>query len=179
MKERDKKGKLKGGTIGLLFVLAISFYIGIYWEKLDAVRAAVGFVLDPTFGVLIEWNTFIGFLITVAVISLILTIAQKFFTDQAELKILKAEQKAVQEEMKQYKNHPEKLIELQKKSFSTMPKMMHLTMRAFVYTGVPIILFFRWFQEMLAPIYGGWWILYYLIGAMIFSIIFRKIFKVV
>jgi len=70
-------------------------------------------------------------------------------------------------------------MELQKKSFSTMPKMMHLSFRAFAYTGVPLILFFRWFQETLSPIYGGWWLLYYLIGAMIFSSIFRKIFKVV
>lgn len=97
---------MKAGTVGLLFVLALSMYIGFAWEDLDSVRAGVGSVLEPSFGALIEWNTFLGFLISVGVISLILTLAQKFFTDQKELRILKAEQKAVQKEMKQYRDHP-------------------------------------------------------------------------
>lgn len=169
---------MKAGTIALFFVLALSLYIGYYWEDLDTVRAGVHYIFDPTFGALIGWSTFLGFMVTVAIISLILSLAQKFLTDQKELKILKAEQKAVQAEMKQYRDHPEKLLELQKKSFQTMPKMMHLTMRSFVYTGIPIILFFRWFQEILHPIYGGWWILYYIIATMIFSSIFRKLLKI-
>lgn len=170
---------MKAGTIGLIFVLALSLYIGYFWDSLDTVREGVKAVLDPTFGMLMEWNLLFGFLITVGIITLVLTLAQKFLTDQKELKKLRDEQKAVQKEMKEYKNHPEKLLELQKKSFETMPKMFHLTMRSFVYTGVPIILFFRWFQGILNPIWGGWWILYYIIAAMVFSSIFRKVLKVV
>ena len=171
--------KITGSTIGLIFVLAVSLYIGFFWEKLDSVRAVVNAVLNPTFGALLAWSTLPGFLIIVAIIALILTLAQKLFTNQVELKKLRQEQKAVQQEMKQYRDQPEKLMELQKKSFETMPKMMHLAFRSFAYTGIPIILFFRWFQEILDPIYGGWWLLYYIIATMVFSTIFRKVLKVV
>jgi uncharacterized membrane protein (DUF106 family) len=168
---------MKKETWILFFVLFISLYIGYQWDDLDSLRTGVHAILDPSFGKLIAWNNFWGFLAITAVLAFVLTMAQKFLTDQTELKKLKAEQKAVQQEMKKYKDHPEKLLELQKETFKSMPKMMHLTMRSFTYTGVPIILFFRWFQEVLNPIYGGWWILYYLIGTMIFSGVFRKVFK--
>ena len=168
----------KGGLVIALFVLFISFIIGIYWERLDSVREGVHFVLDPTFGRLIGYNSLIGFIITVAIISLALTLAQKYLTNQEELKKLKAQQKAIQKEAKQYKNQPEKMMELNKKTLEVTPKMLQLSMSHIAYTALPIILFFRWFQEILSPIYGGWWLFYYIILTLIFSSILRKALKV-
>ena len=80
--------------------------------------------------------------------------------------------------MKKYKDHPEKLLEFQKKQLEFIPKTLELTIKPLIYTSIPIILLFRWFGDFLNPVFGGWWILYYLIGAMIFSGIFKKVFKV-
>ena len=87
--------------------------------------------------------------------------------------------------MKKYKDHPEKLMELQKKQFEFIPKTMKLSMRAIVFTGIPFILFFRWFMDFFTaigdPKFFGFlsWFWFYLIFSIIFSSILRKIFKVV
>jgi len=114
------------------------------------------------------------------------TLAQKYATDQVALKELKKEQKAIQKQMKEFKEHPEKLMELQKKQMKLFPKQMKLSMRAIAFTGVPLILFFRWFQDFFTTLgdvkfFGiiGSWFLFYLIIAMVFGSILRKYMKVV
>jgi uncharacterized membrane protein (DUF106 family) len=162
------------------FVLAMLIPIAIFsmWDKYPAIKSAVHAVLDPSLGFLLSWNLIIGFILITALLAFIQTLAQKFLTNQEELKKLKAEQKILQEEMKKYKDHPEKLMELQKKSLEFIPRTMDLTLNSVFYTTVPFILLFRWFQAYLVPIWGGWWILYYLLGTLFFSQIFRKMLDV-
>ena len=85
--------------------------------------------------------------------------------------------------MKEFQSHPEKLMELQKKQFAMMPRQMKLSMRSIIYTGIPFILFFRWFNDYFTvnpvKVFGflGWfWA--YLIASIIFTSIFRKVFNV-
>ena len=92
--------------------------------------------------------------------------------------------------MKKYKDHPEKVAELSKKQLEFIPKTFKLTSRAVMFTGIPFILFFRWFTDVFtvmevttgAPIkFFGFlgWFWFYLIFTMVFSSILRKTFKVV
>lgn len=162
------------GMIIFLIMFVVSAYIASSWDTLPAVRNAVGSVLDPTLGFLLKWNIYVGFIIIIALTSLILTLSQKYLSDQGELKKLRAEQKILQGEMKKYKEHPEKLMELQKKQLEFLPKTFDLTIKPIMFTTIPIVLFFRWFGSYLTPQFGGWWILYYIIGSMVFSTIFRK-----
>jgi len=164
-------------------VLLISLYIVGQWNatlfgERDFLKNKIDYVLNPTLGVILNSNIYVGFILIVAITSLILTLAQKYLSNQAELRELKKEQKILQEEMKKFKDHPEKLIELNKKQLEFIPKTFNLTMKPLMYTSIPIILLFRWFGEYLDPIFGGWWILYYIIGSLIFSSIFRKVFDV-
>lgn len=162
----------------IFIVMLVSLYIAYQWDHLPVIKESVSLVLDPIFGGILEWNIYVGLIVVVAFTSAILTLAQKFFSDQKELRVLKKEQKYLQEEMKKYKAHPEKLMELQKKQLEFIPKTFHLTMQPMIYTGIPVILLFRWFSEYFSAAFGNWWIAYYLIGAMIFSSIFRKLFNV-
>ena len=161
-----------------MIVMVVSLIIVYYWDKIPFIKNSVSYVLNPTLGALLNFNVWLGFIIIVALTSLILTLAQKYLTDQESLREIKKEQKFLQAEMKKYKDHPEKLMEFQKKQLEIFPKTFQLTMKPMMYTSVPIILLFRWFGDYLRPVFGGWWILYYLIGAMIFSGIFRKVFNV-
>lgn len=161
-------------TIGLL----VSFVIVGMWDSVPAIKNTVNGILDPSFGKLISWNLILGFAIVVGVLAFLLTLVQKYTTDQKSLKELKKEQKILQEEMKKYKDHPEKLLELQKKQFEFLPRTMDLTATSILYTIVPMILLFKWFGAILQPVWGGWWILWYLVAFMIFSSIFRKWFDV-
>ena len=182
----NKEGSFKP----IFFVMVVSLVIAFYWDKIDFIKNSVHAVLNPSAGALLNWDLTFGMLIIVFVIGLVTTIIQKYATDQKTLKELKAEQKILQEEMKKYKEHPEKLMELQKKQFEFLPKTMKLSMRAMIFTGVPFILFFRWFMDFFtamevatgAPVrFLGFlsWFWFYLIFTIVFSSIFRKYMDVV
>lgn len=180
----DTQGK-EGSFKPIVFIMLISLAIAGFWNSVPIIKDSVHAILDPSAGVLLNWNLTWGMLILVFIIGIITTIVQKYATDQETLRELKKEQKILQGEMKKYKDHPEKLMELQKKQFEFIPKTMKLSMRAIVFTGVPFILFFRWFMDFFAaigdPKFFGFlsWFWFYLIFSIIFSSIFRKVFKVV
>ncbi len=182
-KENTKKGE--GGFVGIFIVMFISVIIAALWNKVDFIKNSAHYVLNPTAGALLNWNVTIGMSIIILVISLFMTIVQKYATDQKTLREMREEQKILQVEMKKYQNHPEKLAELTKKQFEFFPKTMKLTMRPIVYTAIPFILFFKWFSDFFAATAGfkflGFlnWFWFYFIGTIIFSSILRKVMKVV
>jgi uncharacterized membrane protein (DUF106 family) len=181
---KDKEAK-EGSFAPLIIFMLISLVLAGLWDKVPAIKNSIHFILDPTAGALLSWNLNIGMLIVVLIITIITTIVQKYATDQKTLKEMRKEQKEIQNQMKELKDHPEKMMELQKKQFAMMPKQMKLSMRAIIYTGIPFILFFRWFQDYFvasgSPKFwlGLGWFLFYLISAMIFSSILRKWWDVV
>ncbi|MEK6817387.1 MAG: EMC3/TMCO1 family protein [Nanoarchaeota archaeon] len=190
--ENEKKENKKGeGGFGLIiFILLISMIIAGLWDKVPAIKNSVHYTLNPSAGFLLNWNLNIGMLIVVFVITILTTIVQKYATDQKALKELKKEQKEISQQMKEFKNHPEKLLELQKKQFKLIPKQMKLSMRAIAYTGIPFILFFRWFGDYFLVLeetagqpvrfwLGMSWFIFYLLFAIVFGAILRKWWDVV
>jgi uncharacterized membrane protein (DUF106 family) len=181
---KEKSAKEGSFTPLIIFMIFTLVFAGL-WDKVPAIKNAIHFVLDPTAGSLLNWNLNIGMLIVVLIITVLTTIVQKYATDQKTLKELRTETKEIQKQMKEFKNHPEKMMELQKKQFAMMPKQMKLSMRAIIYTGIPFVLFFRWFNDFSiaagSPKFwlGLSWFWFYLIFAMIFSSILRKWWDVV
>lgn len=187
---RMAKKKKEGSFKIMMIVMVLSLIIAGMWDKIAFLKEIIHSVLDPTAGFLLNWDLTFGMLIIVFVISLITTLVQKYATDQDALKELKAEQKILQEEMKKYKDHPEKVMELQKKQFEFIPKTMKLSTRAMAYTSIPFILFFRWFNDYFAAVeeatgmpvrffgFFGWFIFYF-ITTIIFSSILKKKMDVV
>lgn len=161
-----------------------SLAIASLWSRIEVFRDAVHYVLDPSAGALLNWNVTWGMLIIILIIAVFTTVVQKYTTDQETIKKLKEEQKILQEEMKKFRDNQPKLVELQKKQFEFMPKMMKLSMGSIIYTGVPFILFFRWFMDFFTaignPKFLGifTWFWFYLIFTMIFSSVLRKVLKV-
>ncbi len=180
----DNKGK-EISFRGIFLIMLVSMLIAIFWESAPFIKNTAHLILDPTAGRLLNWNLTVGMFCIIAFISLIMTLTQKYLTDQETLKEMKKEQKELQNEMKKYKEHPEKLMEFQKKQLEFVPKMMKISMRGIVYTSIPLILFFRWFMDFFSeigdPRFFGFlsWFWFYLLGSMIFSSILRKMMKVV
>ena len=172
---------MKGIKI-MFLIMIVSLFIPIFWEKMPIIKNSVHFVLDPTAGLLLNWNKTIGMLFITIIIAILSMLAQKYLTDQEEMKKIKAEQKILQEEMKKYKDHPEKLMEFQKKQLEFIPRTMDITMRSTLYTFVPFILLLRWFMDYFQQGYKFFgflsWIWFYIIFLIIFSIILKKVFKV-
>ncbi len=181
---KNKEGK-EGSFTPLIIFMLISLILAGLWDKIPAIKDSIHYVLDPSAGALLNWNLNLGMLIIVFVITLLTTIVQKYATDQKTLKELRTEQKELQKQMKEFKEHPQKLMELQKKQFAMMPKQMKLSMRGIIYTGIPFILFFRWFNDYFVGagnpkfFLGMGWFLFYFIGAIIFGSILRKYMDVV
>ncbi len=181
MDNADKKGSL----IPIVIVMFLSLLIAFYWDKAAFIKNSVHAVLDPSFGALINWNLEIGMILIILLITVISTLIQKFATDQKAMKELRQEQKILSEEMKKYRDHPEKMAEFSKKQMEFFPRTMRLTSRAMLFTSIPLILFFRWFSDVFAAmgnpkffgIFG--WFLFYLVLAIVFSAILKKVLKVV
>ncbi|MCK5624636.1 DUF106 domain-containing protein [Candidatus Pacearchaeota archaeon] len=181
----DNQGK-EGSFRPIIIVMLISLVIAGLWDKIPVIKNSIHAILNPSAGALLLWDVSWGMTFIILIITLIVTLAQKYATDQVALKELKKEQKEIQKQMKEFKEHPEKLMELQKSQFKLFPKQMKLSMRAIAFTGVPLILFFRWFQDFFVNLgdvkfFGiiGSWILFYFIIAIIFGAILRKYLKVV
>src|SRR3989344_2965364 len=160
---KDKKGE--GGFTLIIIIMLASLLIASLWDKTPAIKNSVHYILNPSAGFLLDWNLNIGMLIVVFVITLLTTIVQKYATNQEALKELKKEQKLMQKQMK-------------------------LSMRALAYTGIPFILFFRWFGDYFIaaeeiagePIrlwLGMSWFLFYILFAIVFGAILRKWWDIV
>jgi len=175
----------KGGFFPIILITIISLVMASFWDRIPFMKNAVHAALDPSAGALLRWNLTIGMILVVFIITLITTLIQKYGTDQKALKELKHEQKLLQEEMKKYRDNPAKITELSKKQMEFIPKTFKLTSRTILFTGIPFILFFRWFYDFFAvigqPKFFGFlsWFWFYLIFTLIISSILRKVMKVV
>ncbi|MDP2925411.1 MAG: EMC3/TMCO1 family protein [Nanoarchaeota archaeon] len=177
-----KKDDMKGMKI-LLLVFVLTMLAAFLWDKVPIIKQSVHAIANPTLGKLLDFNTLYGMFLIVGIFTLITTLIQKYFTDQTTLKEIKKEQKILQEEIKKYRDNPEKIMELNKKQLEFIPRTMEITMRPTIYTIIPLVLFFRWFSDyfILSP-YKFFnfmtWFWFYLVFTIIFSMIFRKVFDV-
>ena len=168
----------------ILFVMVAALLIASLWNTVPLIKATVNFILNPIFGLILNLNLFWGLLVIILFINLAQTLIHKYTTDQEGLKKLKEEQKEFQQQMKQLKDQPEKMLELQKKQMGNLPKSLSLSMKSVVYTTIPLILFFRWFQDFFSfkenptIFLGMGWIGTYVIFSIIFSMILKKVLKV-
>jgi uncharacterized membrane protein (DUF106 family) len=176
----------------MLLVFAISIVLASLWNAIPVIKNSVHYALDPTAGRLLSFNPNLGMIIISLFISILISIVQKYTTDQEALRELKKEQKAMQEEMKKYRDNPDKMLEVQKKQMELMPRQFELTMSSSLYTIVPIILFFRWFSDYFTAnssvkllgflmasksfLFPGW-VWAYLILSIIFMIILKRLLK--
>lgn len=175
----------EGSFRGIFIVMIISLMIAFFWDSSPFIKNTVHAILNPTAGTLLNLNLTWGMITLVFLITLAMTLIQKYGTDQETLRELKKEQKILQEEAKKYREHPEKLIEFQKKQMEFIPKTLKLSMRPIMITGIPLILFFRWFIDFFSvagnPKFFGFfsWFWFYLISSIVLSSILRKVLKVV
>ena len=180
----DNKGK-EGSFRTLFIIMGISLIIAYYWPTATWISGSVHAILDPTFGALLNWNLTIGMLIIVAIVSTFTALVQKYTTDQETIRDLKKQQKEISNRTKEFRHDPAKMMEIQKEIFPISSKLMRLSMRPIMFTGIPFILIFRWYMDVFTamgdPKFFGFlsWFWFYLIFAIVLGGIIRKLLKVV
>lgn len=107
-----------------------------------------------------------------------------FILDKERLRDIKAKQKSLQEEVKQHRDNPQKMMELNQQMVSHSMEMMKHSFKPMLITFIPIIIFFKYMTDIFSTTYLGVkyflfpvWLWYYLIASIIGSIIFRKLLK--
>ena len=179
----NNEGK-EGGFGLILLVMVASLAIAAFWNSLPFIKNSVGAVLNPTAGALLNLNLTYGMLVLVLLLSIFMTLIQKYTTDQKTLREMKEEQKKMQEDLKKLEVGSKEHSELSMKSLKFVGPMFKLSMRPIIYTAIPIILLFRWFTDYFSLVdfkFFGFlsWFWFYLLGSIIFSSVLRKVFNVV
>ena len=113
-------------------------------------------ILNPIFGPLLKLPSLWTIMILSFLISLIITLIQKYATDQNRLKEIKEEMKSIQKRIKEEKDPNEKM-KIQKEHMKLVPEQLKHSMKSMMYTFIPIILIFSWMNANLAydPILPG------------------------
>ena len=125
--------------------------------------------------------------LAVIVITLLITIVQKYTVDQNVMRELKEDSKKMRKELKSIKHDPVKMQLHQKKMMDLSMKQMKMSFKPMMYYMIPLIVFFTWMRNVmgnmvvLRPPIWPWEMGYlgtYILLSIFFSIIFRKILKV-
>lgn len=119
-------------------------------------------------------------IIFASLITFVLTLVTKYTTDQKRMKEIRDIQKSHQQKMKeaQKAKDDKKIMEYQKEIMSYSMELMKHSFKPMLITTIPMLLLIVWIRDIYSPILSSWfW--YYLVAAIVSSIIFRKVLKVV
>lgn len=127
---------------------------------------------------IIQANPKISIIIIAAAVAFLSILVTMLFTDRQKMKELRDRQKKCQELMKQHKGDVKKTMEVQKELMACSMEQMKSGFKPMLITFIPFIILFAFIKKVFAatPIASSWfW--YYLITAIVASMIFRKILK--
>jgi len=138
---------------------------------------------NSIFGPLINFNPEFGLILISFLLTIVITIAYKYLTDQELMKSLKAELKELQGQMKEFKHDTAKVMQLQKVSMEKNMKYMMHSFKPTLFTFVPLIIVFGWLRSAYETIELSFlglhsWLWIYILSSIIFSIILRKLMRV-
>lgn len=149
-------------------------------------------VLERFFDLILGWVNLFGSpwnVITISfIITLLITLAYKYLTNQVVMKELKAKMKELQATMKEDRTNKE----AQKEFMSIQMGYMKHSFKPMLYTFLPLILIFGWMRTTFnsgtdiiswstkIPLFGTGlgWLGVYIISSIIFSMIIRRVMKI-
>ena len=107
-------------------------------------------VLDPLFRPLLNLHPALSLSIITLLITLIMVLVYKKFTDQEVMKSVREEMKQIQKDMKEFQHDAAKVMELQKRSLEKAGQQFKQSMKPMFITMIPIIILFGWLSTNLA-----------------------------
>ena len=120
-------------------------------------------------------------------VSLMITVVNKFAVDQNVIREIKKQIKKYQKEMKANRNNIDKMKEIQPKMMELSMKQMKMSFKPMLYYFLPLILVFSWLKKTMVGVVvlplAFWpghlgWLGSYILLSILFSTVFRKLLKV-
>ena len=134
----------------------------------------------PDFLSLIQFYPRISIVLIALLVSFFISLINYFFLDKERMKEIKSKQKEIQKKIKEHQKagETEKMLQLQKEMMADMPEMFKHSFKPMLITLVPILLMFSYVRNVFAQTtLASSWFWWYLITALISSMIFRKLLK--
>jgi len=111
-------------------------------------------------------------------VTLFITIVTYFMTDRERMKEIKTKQKELRKEIKNHRDNPQKMLELNKQMMEDMPEQMKHSFKPMLVTIVPLLILFSWLRGTFADsTIASTWFWWYLGSSLVFSITLRKMFR--
>jgi len=111
-------------------------------------------------------------------VSLFISLINYFVLDKEKVREGRARQKELNKQMKESKHDPVKTMEIQKELMSHAMQNMKNSFRPMLITIIPILVIFWWIRGIFAETtIASVWLWWYIGSSIVFSIIFRKVFK--
>jgi len=139
---------------------------------------------DATLGPVLGLKAPFGLMIVSLLLTTLVTLATKFFTDQHLMKSLKDEMKEMQNKLKDTTQTVEQKMGLQKDILEKNMKYMKHSFKPMLITFLPIIIIFSWLRGYYIALgdpkvlLGLSWLWSYLIFSIVFSMLLRKLLKI-
>jgi len=125
---------------------------------------------------LIQANPKVSIILIAIAVTFVSMMVTMLFTDRTKMKELKSKQTACQALLKQHKGNTAKMMEIQKEMMACSMEQMRAGFKPMLITFIPFIILFGIIRNVFTSVLGGWfW--YYLITALVSSMILRKILK--
>ena len=106
-----------------------------------------------------------------------MTLIYKYTTNQERLREIKKDQKKYQEEAKNHKDNPQKIMEINKKVLQLSAEMMKHSMKPMLITMLPMFVVIVYIRNIYSPVLSSW-IWYYILAGLLSNGLFRKFLKV-
>jgi len=120
----------------------------------------------------------ISIIVVSGLISLFISLVNFFVLDKDRVRELRDKQKNLNEQMKVHKDNPQKLQDLQSEMMSHMGESMKHSFKPMLITTVPLLIVLPFIRTLFATTsLSGGWFWWYFASAIVFSMIFRKLFK--
>jgi len=106
--------------------------------------------LNPVLNPLLGLPPLLSIFIVSGLMALLITLINKFATNQTLMKDIRTRQKSLNKRMKEAKSDPDKLAKIQKESMELSGKQMKGSLKSMIFTFVPAILIFGWLSAHIA-----------------------------
>jgi len=121
------------------------------------------------------WNARISIVVLSFFVTLFITIVTYYMTDRVRMKELKDKQKRLRKEIKQYRDNPQKMMELNKQMMEDMPEQLKHSFKPMLITMLPIIIIFAWLRStFVLTAIAKTWFWWYIGSSIVFSMTLRK-----
>jgi uncharacterized membrane protein (DUF106 family) len=121
-------------------------------------------------------NPRISIVVFAGIVSLFISFVNHLVLDKDKVRTSKAKQKELRLKMKEHKHDTTKVMKYQKEMMSDSMENMKHSFKPMLITMLPILVVFYWIKGIFTGILEGW-IWWYIISAIVFSLVFRKLFK--